>query len=293
MTQNLKAHLFVLFATFLVGSSFIVSQRLSGIIDPISITLLRFIIATLVLAPLILIIKKYRIKILPTFKRTMIMSFFYSVYFIGIFKALEYTSVLNTGTIFTLSPLLTAILAIFAFKQKITLKQLFVYIIGMIGTVIVIFQGDINLFLGLNLNIGDIIFLFATFCMALYSICAKYFYKKDDEMLVVVFMTLFGGIIWMSISMFIFDIPLQWDLLNKTDWSYLLYLSIAATLLTVFLYQNATVIIGPKKVMAYVYLNPATIAILLFIIEKNLINIKMLIGIVISSLATFILLKDK
>ena len=119
MSKELNSHLIVLLATFLVGASFIVSQKLSGIIDPISITLLRFVIASLVLVPIIFFNQNYRKKLIPTFNRAMIISFFYSLFFIGLFKSLEYTTALNTGTIFTLVPFITAIFAIFIFKQKI------------------------------------------------------------------------------------------------------------------------------------------------------------------------------
>ena len=55
------------------------------------------------------------------------------------FKALEYTTVLNTGSIYTLVPLMTAILCIFSLK-KIPLAQLIVYIIGIISTLIVVLK---------------------------------------------------------------------------------------------------------------------------------------------------------
>lgn len=71
------------------------------------------------------------------------------------------------------------------------------------------------------------------------------------------------------------------------------YLSIAATLVTSYLYQKGTIHLGPKKVMSYVYLNPAAIAILLMVFEFRFINIWMILGIVISSFATVILLRTK
>ena len=293
MSKNLNAHFIILIATFLVGGSFIVSQKLSGIIDPISITLLRFVIASLLLAPIVFLNQKYREKIISTFKRAMIISFFYSIYFIGMFKALEFTTALNTGTIFTLVPLLTALFSIFVFKQKISFNQYLIYLIGIIGTCMVIFKGNLELFLSLSLNKGDVIFIFSTFCMALYSISAKYFHKQDDELVVLVFMTLVGGIIWMSLALVLFDVPLNWQEISSKEFLYLGYLTVFATLVTSYLYQKATIVLGPKKVMAYVYLNPGAIAILLFVFEFKSINFWMFLGILISSFATLILLKKE
>lgn len=293
MTKELKAHLYVLLATFLVGGSFIISEKLSGIIDPISITLYRFVIASVCLAPLIFLKQKYRVKLKSTFKRAMIISFFYSVFFIGMFNALEYTSAINIGTIFTLTPLLTGILSIFIFKQYISKKQYLIYIIGILGTCIVVFKGDLSLFLSMSLNKGDIIFLFSIIAMALYLISAKLFYKEDDELLVVVFLTLIGGIIWMGLVLLSLDISLGWEKIQGELFIYMLYLSIAATLVTVYLFQRTTIVLGPNKVMAYSYLNPATVAILLFIFEAKIISFEIIIGILISSIATFILLKKR
>lgn len=289
MSKNLNAHFIILLATFLVGGSFIVSQKLSGIIDPISITLLRFVIASLLLAPIVLFNQKYRKKVISTFKRAMIISFFYSIYFIGLFKSLEFTTALNTGTIFTLVPLLTALV----FKQKISFNQYLIYLIGIIGTCMVIFKGNLELFLSLSLNKGDVIFIFSTFCMALYSISAKYFHKQDDELVVLVFMTLVGGIVWMSLALVLFDVPLNWQEISSKEFLYLGYLTVFATLVTSYLYQKATIVLGPKKVMAYVYLNPGAIAILLFVFEFKSINFGMFLGILISSFATLILLKKE
>ncbi len=290
MSQNIKAHILVLLATFLIAGSFIVSKKLASIIDPISLTLFRFVFASIVLAPIIFLNKKYRSKVKDSFKRTLVISLFYSLYFIGLFKALEFTTALHTGTLFTLVPLLTAIFAIFVFKQKLTFSQLLVYFIGITGTCIVVFKGDLKLLFTLSLNYGDIIFLFALIAMVLYSISARYLYKEDDEVMTLTFMTLIGGSIWMGGAISFFDIPLEWHKIKNELFLYMAYLTIAATLFTVYLYQKATIVLGPKKTMAYVYLSPATTAMLIFLFENISIPFWSLIGILISSFATVTLL---
>ena len=290
MTNQIKAHILLLIATFLVAGSFIASQKLSGVIDPISLTLCRFVFASIILSPFIFINEKYRSKVLSTLPRGMIIGFFYSLYFIGLFKALESTTALNTGTLFTLVPLLTAIFAIFLLKQKFGLVQFITYFVGILGTCIVVFKGNLQLFLKFELNEGDIIFLFAIISMSLYSISTKFVHKKGDELIVLVFTTLLSGIIWMSIALLVMDIPLQWGKITGNLVYYMLYLIIGATIFTVYLYQQASINLGPKKVMAYVYINPACIALLMFITHGETIGLKVLIGILISSIATIILL---
>jgi drug/metabolite transporter (DMT)-like permease len=292
MTENIKAHILVFIATILIAFSFIISGKLSGLINPISLTLFRFVFAFILLLPIILVIKKYRVRIKKSFSKGLKISLFYSLYFILLFKALEFTSALNTATLFTLVPLVTAVFASFIFSDKLNISKLIVYIIGMIGTLIVIFNGSLEAIINLTFNNGDIIFLFAVFAMATYSISAKYFYEKDDEVLVITLMTLFGGIIWMSLALIIFDIPLEWTKIEGQNFWYMVYLTIGATLFTVFLYQKATIIIGPNKVMAYVYLNPAVVALIMYIFEREVINIEVSFGIFLSTFATIFLLKQ-
>jgi drug/metabolite transporter (DMT)-like permease len=106
-------------------------------------------------------------------------------------------------------------------------------------------------------------------------------------------MTLVGGCIWMFLALVFLNIPLQWEKIDSKQFLYLGYLSIAATLITSYLYQKGTVILGPKKVMAYTYLNPASIALLLVLFGSSIINLWMSLGILISSFSTLILLKGK
>ena len=108
-----------------------------------------------------------------------------------------------------------------------------------------------------------------------------------------VFTTLLGGCIWMFLSLEILDIPLEWSKIQGDLIYYMIYLIIGATLMTVYLYQEAAITIGPKKLMAYVYLNPAAVAILMYIFERKLITSWILVGIIISTFATIVLLKQK
>ena len=293
MQQSTKAHIYVVIATIFIAGSFLASYKLSSTIDAISLTLYRFVLALIFLSPLVIFNKK-RVKAVPKLlPKAMVISLFYSLYFIGMFKALEYTTVLNTGSIYTLVPLMTAILCIFFFKEKIPLAQLIVYIIGIISTLIVVFKANLELLLKFSLNQGDIIFLIASLSMALYSIFLKVLYKKDDDIIVLVFSTLMAGIIWMSFTMWILDIPYEWEKIEGNLLFSMLYLVVATTIITLFLYQKATLILGPKKVMAYIYISPSLVALIMFIFEKQRISLGVFIGILLSTIATIIILRQK
>ena len=290
MPKESKAHLLVLLNTFLVAGSFIASQKIAGLIHPISLTLLRFVLASIVLSPFIFLNSTKREKLTKTFPKAMMISLFYSLYFIAFFKALEITTALNTGTLYTLVPLVTAILCIFFFKERISPFQLLIYLCGIMGTVTIVFKGELSLLLHFSINRGDFIFLSAVLFMAIYSILTKFLHHEEDDVLVLVFMTLIGGCLWMFAALMLMDIPLQWERITGNALFDMLYLVIGATLLTVYLTQKASIVIGPKKVMAYVYINPASIALLLYLIEGTTLTWDIGVGIGVSAVSTLLLL---
>jgi len=290
--NDIQAHLYVLLATFLVAGSFIASEKLSTILNPFSLTLLRFVGGIVILAPFILLNKKLRAQILSTLPRASIISLFYAFYFVGMFEALKTTTVLNTGSLYTLVPLLTTVFAFFIFKEKISFKKFVVYIIGLIGTLWVIFKGNTDLLMAFSLNNGDYIYLLGCLSMCAYSISIKLLYK-DDNIWVLVFSTLIGGAFWMSLFMIILQEPLAWNLIQGNLVFNMAYLIIATTIVTLYLYQKTTVYLGPNKVMSYIYLNPIAVALLLFIIEKEVIELIVVPGIIITSIATIILQINK
>lgn len=289
--MNVKYHLLVLLATIFVAGSFLASGKLAGIINPFSLTLLRFVGASVILLPFVLSKSRWRNKILSTMPRAMVISLFYAAFFIGLFESLDTTTSLNAGALFTLVPFTTALLSVFVFKENITKKQLVVYVLGAIGACWVIFDGQLELLLSLSINKGDIIFIVGALSMCCYSIAMKYLYR-NDEMILLVFCILLGGSFWMMLALLITGQSLQWGLIQVYPMLYMAYLIIGATLLTVYLYQKTTVMLGPNRVNAYIYLTPALVAILLFLVEGVSISMAIVPGVLISSVATVILQKN-
>jgi len=286
--KNIKSHLLVFLATAFIAGSFIASSKVSGIINPISLTLLRFVIAAFALLPFVLTRKKIGKQIYTSAFRSMVISLFYSGYFICLFESLKTTTALNTGTLYTLVPFITATLCIFIFKEYININRLITYFVGAAGTIWVIFSGDIDLLLSFTLNKGDLIFLVGVFSMSAYSISMKVLYKNDD-MIILVFCTLLGGSFWMAIALVILKIPLQWNLLHGEAIIYISYLAVVTTLITSYLYQKTMVSLGPVRVMAYIYLNPACVALLLFLFTGESIKMVVVPGIILSTVSMVIL----
>jgi drug/metabolite transporter (DMT)-like permease len=109
---------------------------------------------------------------------------------------------------------------------------------------------------------------------------------------VLVFCTLLGGCIWLLLAILLLNQPLHWELIRGELLYNMLYLIIGTTIMTLYLYQKTTVVLGPTKVMSYIYLNPIAVAVLLYVLKDENIEAIVFIGIMISAAATVILQKN-
>ncbi|RYV02892.1 EamA family transporter [Shewanella sp. OPT22] len=285
-----KSHVLMLLYTILIASSFPITANVTHEIHPISLNLLRFLIAVIALTPFLLSIPSARKAVSKTIVKGFILGFFYCSFFVLMFMSLKYTSVLNTGTIHTMTPFITALVSAFILKYRIKKVELVAYLVGIVGTLWVIFKGDLQALLGLHLNYGDGLFFVGVLCAAFYIVLMKYF-TKPGEILAMMFSSLVGGAVIMLTTMLVFKIPFYWDKLPKDEYSNILFLAIGTTLLTAYIIQQASPHLTPSKISAYIYLTPACVLVINAIYYNHLPKVILLPGIVLSVVATFLLQK--
>ncbi|RYV02891.1 EamA family transporter [Shewanella sp. OPT22] len=288
--NSTKAHLCMIAATMLIASSFPVSALVTHDIHPISLTLMRFVIAAICLSPFVFGKMSYRRMLPKAFPKGVAISIFYAGYFILMFMALAHTSVVNTGTIHTLTPLITAIFSMVVFKTRIKKVEFLAYLFGVMGTIWVVFKGSWSELIGLQLNHGDMLFIGAALSMSTYMIIMKLVYGSES-VVVMTFCTLLGGSLILSAALLILGIPLNWELLPTNEIKDMVYLAICATLLTSYLIQKAHTALTPAKVTAYIYLNPVFVLLIFSLFHWELPNLIILPGILFSICATFVLQK--
>jgi len=291
--QTLSQHLLVGLATLFVAGSFLATQAVASLTNPLSLTLLRFVGAILILSPFVLKNSELCRQIINILPRGFVLGFFYAAFFFCFFKALETTTALNTSALHSLAPFLTAVMAMVIFRTKIKRISLLAYSFGVMGTVWVIFQGDLNLMKNISLNQGDFIYLIAVIFMSCFSISMKFFACEKCNPFVLVFCTLLGGSIWLGLAMLFTGSPLEWSSLPFDAYIYIGYLVIFATILTVYLFQKTTPALGPGKVMAYNYLNPGLVAMLQLFLFGEKVPAVIWPGIILCMIATVVLETEK
>ncbi|MEM9441832.1 MAG: DMT family transporter [Pseudomonadota bacterium] len=248
----------MLAATFLVATSFPVVAAITGGLDSVVLTFIRFALATLLFTPLVA--WRYGLSRPGAYDlmRYSALSVLLVTFFWCMFAALRLTTPLNTAAIFALSPVITAVFAAVLLRERMTLPARLALPIGAVGAIWVIFRGDTAALMALEVGKGDLLFLAGTIALAGYSTLVKVLHR-GEPMARMTFWILATGSVWLFLlslpslgSVHLAEIPIE--VLTG-----IAYLSVFTTIVTFFAFQWSTTRIGPTRVVSYTFLNPALV----------------------------------
>ncbi|HID70710.1 MAG TPA: DMT family transporter [Desulfobacterales bacterium] len=284
--QFLKIHLLMLLCAVLVAGSFPVVASISHELDPVLLTLLRFLLASFLFAPLIWF--RYGFKVsLAALGRYSVISATLVICFWSMFFSLRYTTALNISAIFTLVPSLSGLYAMVLNRERLGRTRLIALVLGLIGALWIVFKGELSIFTELSLNKGDLIFFVGCLFMGLYTPLVRLFHR-NEPMPVMAFWVMVTGSLWLLLLA-----GSQLTTISFTDipdklWMGLLYVAIFSTIISFFITQYAILFLGPTRVMAYSYLYPALVLFLDFLLKGTIPELKILPGVVIVLSAMFV-----
>ena len=214
-----------------------------------------------------------------------------AIFFSLMFEALKTASALNTGAIFTLSPLLAMVSGYFINKVSAAPRQIVFLLIAAAGAIWVVFRGDIDALLALELGRGELVFFVGTLVFSFYSPVTKRFYD-GSSLLELTFWILASAFVFtalFSLSQSTFVAPSEVPL---RTWGAILYLAFFTTAVTFFISTRASTRISPFKVASFVYLVPAFVALIQIVVQGQIPTLSVTLGIIVTGLATFLLQFD-
>jgi len=251
----------MLLAIILAASSFPVGAAITKELPPEILMFLRFLLASALFAPFVFI--KHGIK-LPSRRALLnynILSIPLVVFFWCMFESLRYTSILNTGALYTIVPAITAVFALLINREMTGKIRSFGLLLGTMGALWIVFRGNLDSFLGLEINYGDFIFLVGCLFLGLYNPLVKRTYE-GEPMEVVTFWVLLSGSVWLLVVSLKGITHVHWLNVEQNVYLSILYLSLFSTLITFFVINFSTVRIGATKVAAYGLLTPVFVIIM-------------------------------
>jgi drug/metabolite transporter (DMT)-like permease len=257
-------------ATIIWSWNYIIARGLHDAIPPASLAFYRWLVASVVLAPVALrksvreyaVIKKNAGYIITT-------AFFgVTVFNTLIYLAGRTTEAINLSLIAISSPIFIVIFSLIVFKERINIKKIIGIAVTITGILILLTRGDISVLLNISFAAGDLWMLIAAMTFAVYSIMVR---RRPEELsrTSFLFSTFAAGLLFLS-PFYIIDLVLHPVPSFNTELTVsILYIGIFASVAAFFLWNRSIEIIGPSNAGLIYYTLPlfSTLWAILFLNE--------------------------
>ena len=284
-----SGHMAMLMFSLLVSGSFVLGSIIANLISPDLVTFLRFIIAFIAIAILILFQSKFRFLKYLSIGRSLILGALISIYFITMFEGLKTASSTSMAVVFTLTPLLAGFFDLIFSNRVMSKKVWITVVVAAIGALWIIFDGNIQNFINFKVGYGEKLFFIGCICHALYAALIPKF-NNGEPAIIQTFGTLISGIIILGLfsnKEIIFHSWIDFPVIVLLT---ILYLAIFATAASFFLIQYSAVRLSSIKVMAYTYAVPIWVVLLQIIFLQQLPNTITFVGAFVILVSLLILL---
>ena len=284
-----SGHMAMFLFSLLVSGSFVLGSIIANLISPDLVTFLRFLIAFIAIAILILYQSKFCFLKYLSIGRSLILGALISIYFITMFEGLKTASSTSMAVVFTLTPLLAGFFDLI-FSNRVMSKKVWIsVVVAAIGALWIIFDGNIQNFINFKVGYGEKLFFIGCICHALYAALIPKF-NNGEPAIIQTFGTLISGIIILGLFSNKEIIYYSWIDFPVIVLLTILYLAIFATAASFFLIQYSAVRLSSIKVMAYTYAVPIWVVLLQIIFLQQLPNTITFVGAFVILVSLLILL---
>lgn len=256
------------------GLSFLSIKVAVGVLPPMTLALVRFLIGSVVLSIIYFIMEKEKRlnkKDIPMLALSGCIGM--SAYFYFENNGIKYISASSASIIIAVIPIFTLIAEIIFLKAELTKKKIISVIVSFFGVYLIVgFNsggGSENSLKGYLLMFG------AVLVWVTYSITTKSLYKKYSQIAIVYFQTLFGTLFLVP---FVFFETTNWSLVDNTIILNVIFLGIFCSAIAYYLYIYAMDHLGVSTTSLFLNLLPVVTVIASYFILGERINLYQMIG---------------
>ena len=265
-------------ATFFWAGSFVVGRAISHHLDPVAITLWRWIISLLIFAPFVW---RDGIRHLPVLLREWRLLVGLGATGIALFHplvwvALQHTSATNALLTFSLSPVVILVCGSFVTGKRPTGREVGGVLASMVGAAVLITRGDLALIASMGFNAGDLWMLMAVAVWAAYSLLLRRRPSDLPQTLALV-------------SSIVVALPLLFAFAQLTGSSATLpwsgsvllgvgYVAVFASVMSFLFWSHGVAELGPSRAGQFVHLMPVFGAALSFAFLGEPLSIAQIVG---------------
>jgi len=254
--DRVAAHLSMVLFSAMIALSFTLMAIVRDDIKPGPLNSIRFLLGTLVMGFAAFIWPNRNRAVPSSLWRFALLGLLSAIYFVSMFIALTISPPIAISAIFTFIPLIAAAIAFAVLRQRAQPSVILSLLFAGLGSVWVIFRGDLGAVLSFQIGRGEVIFFLGCVCYALYTVLLRRL-NRGEPSATASFWTLAATTLWVAIYGRDDVLTADWTHYPDRVWFTIGYLSIFTTALTFFLLQFAVLRLPSAKVIAYGNLTPA------------------------------------
>ncbi len=292
MSEVAKGHLAMLAFSVLVAGSFALGAMMANEIAPIAFTALRFALASLVIGLATLATGGFAPLSFAAPWRYLALGGLFASYFVLMFEGLKTAPPVSAAAVFTLTPVLSALLGWLILRQVTTARMAAALSVGAAGALWVIFRGDLAALVQFDVGRGEAIYFVGCAAHAVYVPLVRLL-NRGERAMVFTFGTLVAGALVLGVTGSAAIRATDWGALPGIVWFTLAYTTVFATAATFVLTQFAALRLPSAKVMAYTYLTPAWVILWQAALGHGPPAARVVLGVLAVMGALWLLLKDE
>lgn len=286
-----RGHLAMLVFSAVVAGSFSLGAMAAPHIAPAALNAARFLLATTVLAGVVVARGGVPRWALAAPWRYLLIGALMAVYFLLMFEGLKTAEPVSMSAVFTLTPVMAAGFGWLLMRQRMSRRIALGLAIGAAGALWVIFRADLAALLRFAPGRGEMIFFVGCAAHAVYAPLVPRL-NRGEPGLVFTLGTMVAGTLVLLLWGWRDILATDWSRLPTIVWVTILYTTVAATALSTVLLQFAAMRLPSAKVMAYTYLIPSWVILWELGLGRSAPPALILVGIAMSVLAVLLLLRD-
>jgi len=273
--------LLILLAIIFWGASFVATKTLLLEIKPVTIIILRLIIASVLLTFIAISTKRNFSLNIKSHSWILILALI-AVFHLWIqVTGLQYTTASNTGWIIGTAPIFMAIMGLIFYKEKITLIALYGILLAVTGLLILFGKGDITN-IGFMENRGDLLVLGSAFTWGVYSTVNKKISLSYSPLMTILYLFLMMAIIIIPFNLNSETIASVVHL-SPIGWLMVLFLGLFCSGVAYVIWAQALRDMESAKVGAFLYLEPlVTVAAAGFFLKEEITLLMIFSGLLIT-----------
>ncbi|MET3689975.1 drug/metabolite transporter (DMT)-like permease [Priestia megaterium] len=276
----MKSRIYLMLIGFAIftGATFNLAKYAVHYFSPASAAAWRFGIAALVMVLILGLQKQIKSKTIKTYWKMYILLgiigiFGFNAFF---FLGMQYTSPLNGALIMGTNPLVTALFAYFILKNPITKQQMLGISFALLGVILVLTQGSLEIIQTLSISKGDLLILAGNLCWALYGVLGRKYLNGSSSMETTTYTMIVGSLCLVILTVFS-PSPQPLSHVTWSAWGAILFMALFTSVLGYLWWNKGMATIGASNTSLFFNLVPV-VTMILSILTGALITLPQVIG---------------